>query len=363
MRIGIITQPLWENYGGILQNYALQQVLKKIGHNPITLDFIPGFTGYKGIYWVIRRFVNYLLFRLPDLKSVTEIYAPKRMNIKINSFIEKYIDCTPTFWNGFSSSLLRRFGLDAIIVGSDQVWRPAYNMRLDSMFLDFTMGHDIIRISYAASFGATELEYSPSEEKRIRRLLKQFDAVSVRESSGVVLVDKLGARSENVLDPTLLLGKEGFEKILPSNSKCEYLGAYILDRYEKEDAFLKIFEKRSGCVGLKKFSAGEDGMGPEEWINAIRSSKFFITDSYHGTIFCLLFHVPFLTLINSKRGADRFWSLLQPIGLENRLVSSLDNICEYEAEDIRWNDIDLKIDALRRSSMDFLINNLHETNS
>lgn len=134
MKVGIVTQPLWGNYGGILQNFALQQVLKNMGHDPITFDFQWGYSGFHYFIHEIKNVVNVLLNRS---KKIFLPYAPTRVNKTTNDFICRYILKTPPFWNIYSSSLIKKNNCDAIIVGSDQVWRPCYNPRLKDMFLYF----------------------------------------------------------------------------------------------------------------------------------------------------------------------------------------------------------------------------------
>ncbi len=356
MKIGIVTQPLLNNYGGILQNFALHQELKSLGHSPITLDFLSGYSGLSGFYWVARRFINYLLGRISKFNEIFDIYAPKRQNREIDDFIKKHINCTSTFWNGYSPSLIDKYKLDAIIVGSDQVWRPMYNQKLTSMFLDFASKHQIRKIAYAASFGTSEYEFSKKISSEIAPLIKQFDAISVRENSGIELVNMLGASAVNVLDPTLLLGREGFEMLLSHKDKQNNLGIYILDGLgcPEDDSIINQIKIKADCSSVSRFTAGEKGMGPIEWLESIWSSKFFITDSFHGTVFCLLFHIPFITVININRGADRFLSLLKPFGLEYRLVSSIDNYSDCIGIQINWEKVDNTLKGYRVMSRNFL---------
>lgn len=117
--------------------------------------------------------------------------------------------------NDFTPDLTQKYGLDAYVVGSDQVWRPAFNLgpRLGNMFLDFA-GDDVKKISYAASFGCKEWEYTEEQERMCGKLAKRFDAISVREASGVDLCkEHFGVDATLVLDPTLLLNKEDYGKV------------------------------------------------------------------------------------------------------------------------------------------------------
>lgn len=357
MKIGIVTQPLHGNYGGILQNYALQEVLRSLGHDPITLDFQ---WGYSGLYWVmmsLRRLCSIALGRTPLSSGISIPYAPiGRNNKEINDFIDKYIKLTPPFWNRYRPSIIKKYSLDAVITGSDQVWRPRYNPRLTDMFLGF-VNNNILKIAYGASFGTSEWEYTSRLEEKCSKLIKAFDAISVREKSGQFLTEKLGRDSIQVLDPTLLLGVEGFEKILPPKLAKNNLGAYLLDELHNYNQCLQNIADQVGCNEILSFTENESGMGPIQWLSTIRNSRFFLTDSFHGTVFCILFHVPFLTIINSDRGADRFHSLLESLNLKNRLVESYTEISAVNS-DINWSDVDSKLEEMRKTSMEFLIQSI-----
>lgn len=355
MNVGIITQPLIANYGGILQNFALQQVLKDLGHDPVTFDYMSGFTGWSFLIKQFRRAVSYLLGRWPEFLYP---YKEGRSNKKIIDFVEKYINTTETFWNSYSSSLIDKYNIDAIVVGSDQVWRPMYNRRLYDMFLDFSKKKDILRIAYGASFATSEWEYTDRQAEKCSELLKRFDGVSVREKSGIKLLERLGRSDATVVvDPTILLGREGFDRALfgdiapvkPQN----YLGAYLLDPTEECMQALELKKKKLGLDNIVIYQLGNKDYGPLEWIDTIRKSKFFVTDSFHGTIFCLLYHIPFVTVLNESRGADRFHSLLEPLGLENHLVQRFEDIqgVNYEVD---WAGIDAYMASKRAESLSYL---------
>ncbi len=353
MKIGIVTQPLIGNYGGIIQNYALQQVLINMGHEPITLDYL---YGYSGLTWFYAQSKQLIAKFIGRKQSWSIPYAPKRNNKKINSFIDSYILHTFSFWNDYNSSLIKRYGLQAVIVGSDQVWRPKYNPQLHSSFLKFTNHYQIKRIAYAASFGTHQLEYDKTQRLMASKQLANFDAISVREHSGMTLVRELGAEAVSVLDPTLLLGREGFEKDLKLRCLREkdIFGTYILDSKEEDNFEIDRIKERIKCINTVHMSENMEHIGPKEWIEIIMNSRFFITDSFHGTIFCILFHVPFYTILNIDRGIDRFTSLLRPLGLMNRIKKSYSEIKDID-ENIDWNMVDAKIADERVKSLTFLV--------
>ncbi len=362
MKIGIVTQPLLGNYGGILQNYALQQVLRQLGHDPITLDFQRGHSGILNYLRGEIRAIASFVIRPKKEKKIILPYAPNRRSAICNEFIDAHITKSHMFWDKYRSELISQYGLDAIIVGSDQVWRrgrkqltPIYNM-----YLDFSKAKDIKRIAYAASFGTTDWEYSSSETEKCKRLIDQFDAISVREYSAIEMVNQyFGREATEVLDPTLLLGREGFDEILTKENSCteNYIGAYILDNSPMLENLVDDIRIKKNLDKRIKFSEFTERIGPKEFVQIISKSKFFITDSFHGTVFCILYHVPFITCVNHKRGATRFTSLLEPLGLSNRLLdtSSLDTAMEIADAPINWSKTEELLEQRRRESKNFLV--------
>ena len=249
---------------------------------------------------------------------------------------------------------------DAFVVGSDQVWAPASNVPIDylgNMFLDFAPDFKGKRVAYAASFGGGEWTYTPEWTEMCRKLAKKFDAISVREESGVKLCkEHLGVEAKHVLDPTLLLTAEEYATLLPKpQKKTDYLFAYILDISAEKRTFLKKVADRFGLrlviKGANDDLKWEDSI--EGWLSDIRNATFVVTDSFHGSVFSILFHRPFLSIINIKRGADRFTSLLSKLGLLDRLIDETVKT-EDISKEINWDAVDCKLSVEREFSVNFL---------
>lgn len=310
MKIGILTQPLVNNYGGTLQNYALQTVLKKLGHEPVTFDYMPK-SNLVG-YWM-SCLKTILYFIIPSKRRGFSSHPRRKMrNPKFADFTSKNIKTTRMV-NRLSNSLVKEYGLDAIIVGSDQVWRPNYNRHIEDLFLNFVKSKKILRLSYAASFGTDEWEYSVAQTDQIRPLIKQFNAISVRELSGVYLCKKyLDVDAQQVLDPTMLLDLADYKKIcqnVPAD-KDNYILAYVLDMTPEKK---KQLEEKAEEINLpvKIFAAEDEAiLSIEGWLSKFRDATFVMTDSFHGTVFSILFGKEFHCMQNSKRGSSRFDTLL-----------------------------------------------------
>ena len=189
MKIGILTQPLHSNYGGLLQNYALQQTLIRLGHEVETIDW-EGDSGLRETLYKMKVRVLHTLLpnKYPQLGYKPNNNEQAIIQRNTNHFINTYINHTEAMhsYEGFVSQAAKG-KYDAYVVGSDQCWRPCYNAFLPSMFLDFVQDKQVKRIAYAASFGTDKWEFTPQQTNICAPLAKKFDMVSVREDSGVKL--------------------------------------------------------------------------------------------------------------------------------------------------------------------------------
>lgn len=340
MRIAILTLPLNTNYGGILQAYALQTVLERMGHEVCLVE-------------KRRKPVTLPLWKAPlvygkrILKNVTGRPFPLFYEQKVNreepivrqntdKFISRYIK--RRIVGDFSE--INESDYDAFVVGSDQIWRPKYfNDRIERAYLDFTEGWNIKRIAYAASFGTDDWEYTPGQAERCGRLLRLFDAVSVRESSAVGLCrEHFGIEAKHMLDPTMLLEKEDYIRLFENANMPKSNGTllnYILDDTPEKTALTDRIAKERGLVPFRVNSKVEDCLAPlseriqppvEQWLRGFYDAEFVVTDSFHACVFSILFNKPFLVVGNQKRGLSRFVSLLGMFGLEDRLVTDINNV-------------------------------------
>lgn len=368
MKIGILTQPLVNNYGGILQNFALQQVLKEMGHSPTTINFAhtplklstPHF-----IASVSKRFLRRILGKKQEyLNPYKEDSALFAIDFEQQRFIKENIvkvDILKKLIKG--EDFVSKF--DAFIVGSDQIWRPKYSPNIQNYFLDFTEDEQI-KIAYAASFGTESWEFSNDLTESAKNLLKDFDGISVREDSGVRLCkDYLECDAEHVLDPTLLLTSKDYIDSLSIENTSKMLGvsAYILDDNEAKISAISDISKHNDWV-INKLGGVRNGhlQSIEQWLSDIKNSQLIITDSFHGTVFSILFHKPFVTFYNPDRGNSRMMSLLKSVGLEEHLVTP-DNIGNALTHSINWEEVDHKLNDLRSKSMQFLKSRLHAKKS
>lgn len=376
MKIGIITLPLHVNYGGILQAYALQTALRNLGYTSEIIQRKK--VAFKLPLWkkipvyAKRVIKKYLLCDSSQIILLEEKYNREYDSVSKNTqdFICKYISLREI--NSFEDISEADFG--CYIVGSDQIWRPRYFKNIENAFFFFAKGWNVKRLSYAASFGTDDWEYSNDQARLCSSLLTKFNAVSVRELSGVDICSKYlyYDNAKHVLDPTMLLTCEDYLQLLcDDGSKSEGdLLTYILDETnEKTQVVDEIAEKN----GFKPFSVNanpedinaslEERIVPplENWIKGFRDAKFVITDSFHACVFSILFHKPFIVYGNKARGLARFQSLLSMFDLSDRLITSVADFKKDSMNEIDWVKVDAGLEKYKNISETFLLENLrHE---
>lgn len=370
MKIAILTQPLHNNYGGNLQNFALQKLLKDMGHEPVTID------RHHAVKLRTKLKLGYFKnLALHYIKGTTKplwksYFSSKKeqeyIRQDIATFIDTYITKTSCLYSDKAiKNAFKENNFDAVIVGSDQCWRPMYSPNIYTYYLDFLKdNNEIKKIAYAASFGTDEWEYTEDQTDRCKELIQQFNLVTVREKAAVNLVaEKLNKGAEFVLDPTLLISKEDYmelfaDKGFPGNKG---IYTYILD---DSDWKTQVVEKAKEVLGLPQFSnqyskyavSSERIPSIESWIKGFADADFVITDSFHGTVLSIIFNKRFISLVNINRGASRFKSILSVFNLENRLLFDFSEIkiTHLTNAEIEWFKVNKTLSRLNGFSYDIL---------
>ena len=367
-KTAILTLPPDSNYGGILQNFALQQALTKFEVESITLYRRHRLSFSQQIIGVLYRIYNIIRGR-KQLRLTTKqkdyIYRESTL------FKNRYINITePLYSTSALRSKVKALNVSSIIVGSDQVWRPKYTPFIYNHYLDFIDSHSgVKKIAYAASFGVDTWEYTGVQSERCKELAKDFNNISVREKSGIKLCNEyLGVDAIQVLDPTMLLTKEDYLSLIDYSNVPIRKGlfTYLLDDNNRKRKLvnevevalqIKEFKNQPKAFRGNKSTDIYDYIVPsvEGWIKAFDQADFVITDSFHGTVFSIIFNKPFLAIVNEQKGASRFISLLESLGLEDRLVNE-DCIVEQTifGKKIDYKSVNTKLNVLRNEGFDFL---------
>lgn len=372
MKIGILTHPLRFNYGGILQNFALQHVLKSFGHEVYTIDWNDDKSFvYMLLSYVKRVFLHYVLGKkYVPVNFYINLTRKQFLEINENNqiFIDKNINRTEYISSVSKLSKINKMDFDAVVVGSDQVWLEQF---VPTMYLDF-LNQDILRIAYAASFGKSEWTYNKKNTDIAKLLIKKFKAISVREESAVELCERyLDVYATWVLDPTLLLTAEQYDQVLEASSdftpKTPYLFTYILDespikrqianqvQKKKRLAIYEMSTRESCEKGRQKVSS------VYSWLYGIKNASFVVTDSFHGMVFSIIYNKPFLVIGNEERGMARFSSLLGMFNLQNRMVSASESNIEHIIEglaDINYTEVNALLGNARKCSNEFISKSL-----
>ncbi len=356
MKIAIITLPLHTNYGGILQAYALQTVLQRMGHDVQHLqpkvEFHPLHPAWKMPFvWSNRLLRKYFggEWRLPIFE-----HPHRWIRRYTDVFIYQHIEMRSLSDEEWNASLAKDY--DVFIVGSDQVWRPCYALPIERYFfsfLDDTCSN--LRIAYAASFGTENCEFSSNQILDCRKLLQKFSFISVREQSGVEICKQLfGVRASHLLDPTLLLSKDDYLKLIQNQKPSKgNLMVYVLDETPDIQVFISqvaasekltpfnTINSLENCLGMQQLSV-------ENWLRGFVDAKLIITDSFHACVFAIIFNKPFICLGNDERGMSRFNSLLDLFGLQHCLLNEKQL---FKIPDINWVQINVQLKKRRNQSL------------
>ena len=368
--IGMVTPHYAANYGAKVQAYALAESLRKLGYDIEYINRRPKIGTYSDGNPILRQ-----------LKKLEEIYNRKYFY----EFEDKYLQpqSTPIYTNEDLDKLdLNRYY--GFTIGSDQMWRDNYYRPTFTpvAYLDFAKNYEARKVAYAVSFGKATCVHPEDRRQYLESLIKKFTAVSVREKSGVDILKETFHVDKGVwvADPTLLLNKEEYVKNfnlkeLPTPRK--ETATYILsDNYKT----VGIYEKIGVEIGLpmrhflkpKKFRILYNHYVARlpfflrlpsviSWFDTILNAQYFVTDSFHGTVFAIIFGKQFVTLDNSVGGSERLTSLLGMLGLEDRLfnfTSSPKKIAAKIKEPIDYQKVYSKLKPFVDSSRKFLEDSL-----
>ena len=376
MKIAILTLPLHANSGGNLQCYALQNILKAMGHEVTNINIqVPD---EKMPRRELKTYWKRIKQKISGKKDIIIFFEKKINNDRHIShqhairFINKYISSTPRFTSEEELAKLPINDFDAFILGSDQVWRIPYAYpSVETYFFNFLKDSSIKRIAYGASFGTDEKEFSDKQAKTCGKLLQDFCAISVREDTAINLIENIYQwkcpNVVQVLDPTLLLHKEDYLKLISNQGRSTHKGSlfyYILDMTSDKQQFINQVATYKNLLPFTVYpksvrfeDKAKDKIFPptEEWIQAFDNAEYVITDSFHGCVFSIIFNKPFIAYGNEERGMARFTSLLKLFNLENRLIISSSTFPQDILEiPINWKEITAKLKELQNTSISFL---------
>lgn len=383
-KVGIVSCYFKNNYGSMLQAYATKKILdnNNIPNETINIDNNIDFKKGKRKYYASQLFNFKFIkskFGMIKLKLDKKIVKDLEKNISIRD--SKYKEFRKEFNLSISCPDYKSLGeiADAkysdVIVGSDQLWLPV-NVVSDYYTLNW-VPDNINKISYATSFGISKIPDKYTDE--YKKFLSRINYLSVREESGKKICDEYGISSKVVCDPTILLTKEEWEqetvqeRIIPDKYiLCYFLGSNIEHRKFaerlKEKTGYKIVSLNHADEYVKYSDTFADitpyDIGPREWINLIKNAEYVCTDSFHGTVFSLLFNRTFFDFrryseSNKMSTNSRIDSLLDLAGVDkDRILTGnedVDTVIKYK---INYNKVNKNIDKIRQESKKWLLSSI-----
>ena len=356
MKIGLLTVPFNNNYGGFLQAFALKRVLTEMGNEVVIIN---------------RRRNKNENYKVKIKRFLVKIHVCKDRIKEISKYTEQFkrdhlYPLTEEYYTSQDLKKCLDYKFDAVIVGSDQVWRyKSAGDSIDDFFCNFLEGTSIPHFSYAASMGTAEMEYPPHKIEICSNLLKGFKAISVREQSTVDILKSFFdvKDAQVVLDPTMLLDKQAFVDLFKSKyekPQKPYVFTYVLDendelRKDIEDFAdkrrLDVVNMRAQTGNIREIKIIEP---VEKWLSALFYADYVITDSFHGMVFSLIFNKQFVVYGNMRTGLSRIEHLLGLLGIEERLASTQENLCDRIDTPIDWDALNHRIEEKRVASLSFL---------
>ena len=334
MKIDIVTLHRAQNYGSVLQTFALQKQIEELGHQASILDYYPERYTNKGLLKRLknksRRFKNPLVLLIAKL-LIYPSYL--RKGIQFNKFMH-YLNLEKPSFATNEEGMGRFTDADAYCAGSDQIWNSHWNEGVEkALFLDFVPKGKLC-FSYAASIGLSNIPANEIDETKL--LLDKFEFLSLREDKGVELVKELG-RTDAVqcLDPTLLMSKEEWSQYADDSYKGkEYVLTYNLHHDPEIDKCAKAIASKYH-LQIRNISYNWHDIvrhGHLDWcptvegfLGLIKNAKYVVADSFHATAFSIIFEKPFV-VITPEVASSRLSSLLKMLGLDDHNINKFTSV-------------------------------------
>ncbi len=354
MKIGILTFHRAHNYGAVLQAYALQEILKKEGHDVEIIDYRQQYIErYKYLFLINKCFIKGSLYKsirstFYQIKNIPKKIIQKRNFI---DFTNRNLNISKLISNN-SKEIPNNY--DLYIHGSDQIWNPKmFGGQYDPVFFGNYKVLSGKKISYAASFSFEEL--NNQSKQTFKHYLKNLDSISVREKELVSLISEFTSKTiYDVLDPTLVANINIWDKIAIKPKEKKYVLIYQV-KYNKltEQMAQKIASiKNLEILDINKYGNIPIGL----YIGLFKNANYIITTSFHGTAFSIIFNKPFYSIALGSGSDMRIKSLLKKINLEMRFVNNIPKTIN----DLDYKEINKKLTTHKENSLNFLINSLNQ---
>ena len=330
MKIKILTNHCIPNFGSVFQCYALYSFIKNIGYKDVeVIDYRPSY------------FVPHSLRSLAAMFIHIDKYVKRKR--KFDSFIENNIKLSNKIYYSYDQLKNANIQADILIAGGDQLWNPYHECGRDNAYkLTFS---DNKKISYATSLGQSNL--SDDDLLSLADKIKSFSAISVRESSSVPLLNKVGIKARMCVDPVFLLSEIDYMKFIKPVPNNKYLLVYLVTPSTLLDNSIRILSEIYGlkvilCSGFSKKCECDiflKDLGPDEILSYLYHADIILSSSFHATSFSLLFHKQFFTILPNPKTNERIVDLLTIRGLSNRIITESTDLTKRLSEKVNYDDI------------------------
>lgn len=383
-KVGILNVQHADNYGAVLLAYALQTEIEHLGYNAEIIDFRPAAVRHNFIHKfveILKQEGCFQLFRKLQRKILyhnkTDTKALNERRKAFADFREHYLNRSKIYRNVMDE---RPLDYDIYVVGSDVIWKPARvisRTESDAYFLNFTEGLPCKRIAYAASIGTDDNDVLRPLQDKIKNMIGKFDSISLRENTSVPFIRSLYGRSVTwCIDPTMFFNADFYNKLSLeskhpiSHIADNYIYMYVLgdnkQAYLMANQLSHIWNIPVICDApspqlIDNVALNVQIDGPLEFLNRIKNAKVVITDSFHGTVFSIIFHKDFYTFSRGKISI-RMQDLLEKFRLTNRYVNS-EKLAIQQFTPVEYGNVDNIINNWKEESVKFLNNALSQVKS
>lgn len=361
MKVAVITRHAITNYGSLLQALATQIVLERLGYESEIIDYIRDDESYqKHEITLLKRkpsWYNNPLKRIIylSLRQPESIFAGRRFEKERRKLLKM-----SKRYSTFEALVQNPPDADIYLTGSDQVWGPVENGTYDPVYCLSFVPKGSKKISYAASFGHTDM--NDELQEYFKHNLSGYDAITVRENSALKLLSDLGLKAKQVIDPTLLLTSDEWNKYIIPPKRGKYILVYQLHNNPRLDLYAEKVSKdkqlpivRVSALFHQIIRKGKLVVCPKmgEFLGYIRYAECMITDSFHGTAFALNFNIPFVEVLPNNNTGTRNISILMLTGLSNRILQD-ENDISLASEEIDFAPVNAILKRERLKSIDVL---------
>lgn len=359
MKVAVITRHAITNYGSLLQAFAIQHVIESLGHECEIINYVRNDESF-------AQHEKTLLARKPEwnnnpVKKMIYLALRQPESVASGRKFEKeqarYLHLTKKYTNKKQLSNNKPLA-DVYMTGSDQVWGPVENGSYDSSYcLSFTDEADK-RIAYAASFG--RMEVTQEVESFFKSWLNRYSHIGVREDSAVKILNEMGIKAEQVLDPTLLLDITFWSRFTnPIREKKRYVLVYQLHNDKRIGIYASKVAKKMGLplirVSTDFHQISREGKfvwcpSINDFLSYIKNAACLVTDSFHGTAFAINFNTSFVEVLPNNKTSARNMSILKMTGLSGRILENDTNF-ELAENKIDFSEINTLLAEKRKKSL------------